>query len=372
MAELKMEEERARRKKIARKRKKRNTIIILTLSVFLALAIASTVFMVYMYNEMNRKAMEANEKLNELEDELNSGKFLTTEEADAMAAKAADDKETEFLTYVRSTFENDEGTLTVLEHLYPNTVVVPNTSGYRFFDIDDSLNKKTWKDEAFVYPEKDEESGKYEGRASYDDGSVTARLGIDVSKFQGDIDWNKVKSDGVEYAYMRLGYRGYEEGGLFLDSKYEDNIEGCNNAGLDCGVYFFTEALTEKEAVEEAEYVLENIADYHVELPIVIDVETSANPAKSRTKDMTSEQRTKNVIAFCERIKEAGYEPMIYGNLKSMMIMLDFPEFEEYDKWFAYYRSPIRFPYKIKMWQYTSGGQVNGVGGDVDMNLMFY
>ena len=107
-------------------------------------------------------------------------------------------------------------------------------------------------------------------------------------------------------------------------------------------------------------------------MPIVLDVEESANPEKTRTKNVTKEQRTKNVIAFCERIKEAGYDVMIYGNLKSFMIMMDYEKLENYDKWFAYYRYPFHFPYKIKMWQYTSTEKINGIKGDVDVNIMFY
>ncbi len=195
---------------------------------------------------------------------------------------------------------------------------------------------------------------------------------MDVFKFQGDIDWDKVKNDNIDYAYIRLGYRGYESGKIVTDDNYEKNIEGCNEAGLDCGVYFFTEAKNREEGIEEAEFVLENLGDYHVELPIVIDVELSSNVKKSRTRNLSQEDRTEAVIGFCERIKKAGYTPMIYGNLKSLMLMTDINKLEDYDKWFAYYNYPLRFPYKIKMWQYTSEGSVDGIKGNADINVMFY
>ena len=207
---------------------------------------------------------------------------------------------------------------------------------------------------------------------TYDVPGYTSRVGIDVSKFQGDIDWQRVKDDGVEAAYIRLGYRGYSSGEIVVDEKYEDNISACNDIGLDCGVYFFTEALNEDEAREEADFCIENLGEYSTTLPIAIDVEESANVSKSRTKDLSVEQRTLNVIAFCERIREKGYEPIIYGNLKSLMIMTDLSKLEEYDKWFAYYHYPLRFPYKIKMWQYSATRRVDGIEGDVDLNLMFY
>jgi hypothetical protein len=157
----------------------------------------------------------------------------------------------------------------------------------------------------------------------------------------------------------------------FLNKIIEYNIEKAKAAGLDVGVYFFTEAINEKEGIEEAEFVLENLGDYKVDLPIVIDVEESAS-SDSRTKDLTQEERTKIVLAFCNRIKEAGHEVMIYGNMKSMLIMMDIEELEGYDKWFAYYKYPMRFPYKMRMWQYTAKGEVDGIKGDVDMNIAFY
>lgn len=367
-----MDEERIRRREKAKKRRIRNTIAFSILTVLLLLSISSTVYMVYLYKDMDRQAREAKEKVEELETQYIDGSYITKEEAAALAAEAENNKAAEYLSFIRGTFEDGGGTLTVLEELYPDLVVVPYSEGYAFEEIDNSLKMKTWNPDAFIYPVKNEETNKHEGRASYDDGQVTAHFGIDVSTFQGKINWNKVKNDGVEYAYMRLGYRGYDEGQLYLDKRYEDNIKGCNEVGLDCGVYFFTEAKTPSEGIEEAEYVLENIADYSVELPIVIDVETSANPSKSRTRNLTSEERTEIVIAFCERIKEAGHDVMIYGNLNSLMLMLDFDKLEDYDKWFAYYRYPIRFPYNIKMWQYSATGDVAGVSGDCDMNLMFY
>ena len=142
---------------------------------------------------------------------------------------------------------------------------------------------------------------------------------------------------------------------------------------MDAGVYFFTEAKSVAEGREEADFVIDLLEEYEatIQLPIVIDVEQSANPNKSRTKNLTPEERTDIVIAFCERVKDAGYEPMIYGNLKSHMRMTDIYKLEEYPKWCAYYRTPLRYPYKFDIWQYTATGSVNGVKGDCDINLMF-
>ena len=123
-----------------------------------------------------------------------------------------------------------------------------------------------------------------------------------------------------------------------------------------------------EEAVEEAEFVLEHLGGYDVTYPIVLDVEevTTKNP---RTENLTKQERTEACIAFCERIKEAGYTPMIYGNLKTFLLMLDMEQLEEYEKWFAFYQTPLYFPYEFSVWQYTSTGSVNGIKGDVDMNV---
>lgn len=125
-----------------------------------------------------------------------------------------------------------------------------------------------------------------------------------------------------------------------------------------------------EEAEEEAEYVIDSIAPYKVEYPVVIDVE-AVTSTRARGNDLTSEERTKYCIAFCEKIREAGYTPMIYGNLKTFMLMLDIEQLEEYDKWFAYYDESYYFPYDFKIWQYTNKGKVAGIKGEVDLNISF-
>lgn len=200
------------------------------------------------------------------------------------------------------------------------------------------------------------------------DEEVVSKKGIDVSRYQEKIDWEKVAGDGVDYAFIRLGIRGATEGKLILDERYEDNMEGALENGIRTGVYFFTQALNKEEAVEEAEFVLENLKGYDISYPIVLDVEevTTKNP---RTKDMEKQDWTDVCIAFCERIKEAGYTPMIYGNLKTFLLMLDMEQLEAYEKWFAYYQTPLYFPYEFSIWQYTSTGKVAGIGTDVDLNI---
>lgn len=363
-------------RKLRAKKRRRTRRIVSTVMVIMLLSMTvCCLVLLFAYTKEKENAKTAWMEKSYLEEELGSGKYITKEEADAMVQQTqsfSSNEGDERLEQIKTMMESGENTLTMLETTFPDQIVVPDTGRYCFFDISETIEKHDYKQENFIYPKENEETGKYEGEAYYTENEeVTSKKGIDVSKFQGNINWKKVATDGVEFAFIRLGYRGYGSGKIVLDEEYEDNIEGCNNAGIDAGVYFFTEALNEKEAVEEAEFVLENIKGYKVKMPIVIDVEESASK-DSRTKDLTKEQRTANVIAFCERIKKAGHEPMIYGNLKSFMIMMDIEQLEEYDKWFAYYRYPLRFPYKFRIWQYTASGKVSGIKGDSDLNIMFY
>lgn len=352
---------------VRRKRKKRNSGIIFLLFTTTIFAIALCIYLLFSYNEQRNKTLQAMAEIELIEE--SKSQLFTQEQVDDFILKTKD----KMLEELKSMVESGDGMLDVLQHFYPDYVIASGNGGYHFFPISETLEKNNFDLQRFTYPIYNEEDKEWEGTANYMKGTEKkAKKGIDVSTFQGDIDWKKVKRAGMEFAIIRLGFRGYESGKIVLDSKYEDNIEGSLKAGLDTGVYFFTEAINEKEAIEEADFVIENLEGYKINMPVVIDVEESANTQKNRTKNVTAEQRTKNVIAFCERIKEAGYDVMIYGNLKSFMIMMNFEELEGYDKWFAYYRYPFHFPYKIKMWQYTSSEKIDGIEGKADVNLMFY
>ena len=139
-------------------------------------------------------------------------------------------------------------------------------------------------------------------------------LGVDVSSYQRDVDWEKVKDAGYEFAFFRLGYRGYQLGGLHVDNTFYQNMENAGKAGLDLGVYFFSQAISEEEAIEEAYFVLNELKNYEVQLPVVYDPEF-VYADDSRTKDLASEQIMKNIKAFCDVIDNAGYETMLYASM---------------------------------------------------------
>ena len=200
---------------------------------------------------------------------------------------------------------------------------------------------------------------------------VKVMRGIDVSKFQGDIDWQQVKSAGIEFVILRLGIRGYGTGEMKMDDRFVENYYGATEAGIKVGVYFFSAAINETEAVEEAEYVLRAIDGMTIEMPIVFDTEPILYD-DARTDDLTPNQLTKITCAFCDRIRANGYEPMIYANSKRFTTVLHLEELEGYDKWLADYRSKPDYPYAFKMWQFTEKGSVPGIEGNVDIDLYFY
>ena len=202
-------------------------------------------------------------------------------------------------------------------------------------------------------------------------------FGIDVSKHNGNIDWAKVKESGVNFAIVRVGNRGYgAEGNLVTDPKFVDNMKGAMSNGIDVGVYFYSQAITESEAIEEADMTLklikENGFEGKIKYPIIIDTEKSGGRADSLSK----ESRTAVVKAFCERVKKAGYEPMIYANKDWLINNLNMNQLESYDVWVAHYnnttdpiKNPTDYKGKYQIWQYTSTGKINGISGDVDLNI---
>ncbi|MFR2650763.1 MAG: GH25 family lysozyme [Gemmiger sp.] len=193
----------------------------------------------------------------------------------------------------------------------------------------------------------------------------TAR-GIDVSKFQGSIDWNAVKADGITFAIIRCGYRGYGSGALVEDSTYRANIQGAINAGLKVGVYFYSQAINEQEAVEEASMVLSLVGGYSLPLGVYYDTESVAG---GRANAISAAERTACAVAFCETIRNSGYSAGVYSYASWFYNALNFANISKYNIWIAQYRDTLSFSYKYNIWQYTGSGSVKGISRPVDMNI---
>lgn len=204
---------------------------------------------------------------------------------------------------------------------------------------------------------------------SYEDENYTSVIGIDVSQHQREIDFKKVKDAGVEFVFIRVGYRGYTEGKIYLDNYFEEYYKQAKDAGLKIGFYFFSQAINEKEAIEEAEFVLKNIRDKRFDLPIVYDYE-DASPI-GRISLLTREERTKNAIAFLERINRNNYKSMLYTSLYWMRYCYVLEDVMHYDIWYAQYYDYPQYPHPFTIWQYSELGVVDGIENNVDLNLMF-
>ncbi len=201
---------------------------------------------------------------------------------------------------------------------------------------------------------------------------ITSKMGIDVSEFQGgDIDWKQVKDSGIEFVIVRIGYRAYGESGeLVKDDMFEQNIEGALDAGLEVGVYFFSQAITPGEAVEEAEFVLDLIRPYKITGPVVYDTEEIKGDT-ARTDGNTRQEFTNYCKVFCDTVEHAGYDSMIYANMKWMAFTLDMEELTDYDFWYADYHELPQNPYDYTIWQYSETGAVPGINANVDLNIWF-
>lgn len=203
------------------------------------------------------------------------------------------------------------------------------------------------------------------------DGEIRSVVGIDVSKYQSEVDWAKVKASGVDFVIVRLGFRGYgAEGKLTEDEKFRAHVEGALGAGLEVGVYFFSQAVSDDEALEEAQFVLERLKGYEITGPVVFDTE-EIKDAEARTEGLSGEQFTENCMIFCDAVEAAGYRPMIYANMKWMAFTLDLTRLTAYEKWYADYEAVPQCPYEFSIWQYTESGTVPGVEGNVDINVWF-
>ena len=354
-----------------RRRRGENGILIgsIILCLVTLTAITITLIMVFRYRSIQ---MENTVVMNELEAiRMDETVTYTQNEVDAMIASAVtqttdqttQEVRTELLDKMKELMLTGDGALSMLRYFYPDEIVIADAGKYHFFPISEELAHHTYDMDKFI---KDSD----QVMQYYDNEKWISHKGIDVSKYQEEIDWEQVATDDVEYAFIRLGIRGYTKGEILEDENFEENIKGALRNDIAVGVYFFTQAVSLEEAEEEAQYVLDALEPYRVDYPVVIDVEAVSN-ANARTKDLTKEERTQYCITFCEKIREAGYTPMIYGNLKTFMLMLDLEQLEDYEKWVAFYDEPLYYPYAFKVWQYTDEGNVAGIEGKVDLNISF-
>lgn len=291
----------------------------------------------------------------------------TQEQVDTMLAdaKALQNEEvrSSILNQLKDSLMDSTSAVESLRPFYPNDILFVSNGQYHFVPINPDLAKNSYSSENLEYDER--------GFANYyENGQLISHKGIDVSKFQGKINWDRVAEDGVEFAFLRVGYRGYGESGTLMeDNTFKANAAGANRAGVHIGVYFYTQALNEKELQEEVDMVLDLIRPYNISCPVVFDVEKVNG--NGRMNNLSVEERTHLTKLFCEKIAEAGYKPMIYQNMEMGALLLDLTQLEQYEKWFAYYGDNFYYPYAYDVWQYSETGVVKGIPEKVDLNISF-
>lgn len=367
------EESRLRRKRLRRKT---------TISYFVGLAAAFVGLFVVMvlaiaaYSWIDLRTGEADEDLQPTLGgaQMAEGVIYTQEDMDRRVAEAValaqaeidsavSIGQEELLDQIRDQLTEGQSALETLRPLYPDDIVLISGGKYHFLPIREDLAQHSYvQDNLQVL-----ENGRYQ---YVENGQVVSHMGIDVSKYQGRIDWEKVAADGVEFVFLRLGLRGYESGKLVEDETFQTNIRGALAHGIKVGVYFFSQAVTEEEAVEEANFVLERIAPYQIECPVVFDVE-KVNSSTARMNQLTPQERTNVTIAFMDTIKAAGYKSMFYHNMETALMLLELERLQDYDRWFAYYGEDLYYPYAYGVWQYSEKGSIQGISGEVDLNIAF-
>lgn len=366
------EESRLRRKRLRRKT---------TISYFIGLIMAfAGLFIIMMlavaaYSRIQTETQEPEDLQQTMGSaQVASGNVYTQEELDRRIAEAVLQAQAEMdsavsigqeelLEEIRDQLTDGQSVLETLRPLYPDDVVIYSGGQYHFVPIQTEIPLHGLKQENLQVLEN--------GRYQYvENDQVVSHMGIDVSKYQGRINWQKVAAEGVEFVFLRLGLRGYESGKLVEDETFQANIKGATEHGIKVGVYFFSQAITEEEAVEEANFVLERIAPYNIECPVVFDVE-KVGSSSARMNQLTPQERTDVTIAFLDTIEAAGYKSMFYHNMETALLLLELERLKDYDRWFAYYGEELYYPYAYGVWQYSEKGRIDGISAEVDMNIAF-
>jgi GH25 family lysozyme M1 (1,4-beta-N-acetylmuramidase) len=278
--------------------------------------------------------------------------------------EAAEEGQEEVLAEIKESLRDGDSVMETLRPYYPDDILLAGDGTYHFVPIKDTIPHNSYQQENLEILE----SGEYR---YLENSEVISHKGIDVSSHQGRIDWEKVAADGVEFAIIRAVYRGYGSAGkLMEDERFDTNMSGAIGAGIPVGIYVYTQAITQEEILEEAQLAIAKAGKYTDSCRIVVDVEKVLD-STGRMNGLSVSERTELVALFCQTVEEAGYTPMVYCNMEMAVLMLDMEQLKDYDIWFAAYTDTLYYPYAYCMWQYSEKGTVDGIEGNVDLNLSF-
>ena len=290
------------------------------------------------------------------------GSIYTDSQIEKIRYGAAQAERNRLLLEIQSSFESGNSTISMLRNLFPGDLVVMWEGRYYFYPVDRNLQTNPFSETDFAQGEK--------GGMDYigEDAGVSVNRGVDVSALNGEINWAKVAEEQIAFAMIRAAVRN-TDGELAQDERFQENMSGAKSVGLRIGCYVDLDADSEKAAEEIADFVLSNLSMSQQEMGAPVAVRVQIPDHTSSLSGQTREEWTQGVRAFCAKIKKAGYEPVIYANTAAFHMLLNMAELEEYDKWIADYGDYLYFPYKFKCWQYSLKGTVNGIEGDVALDL---
>lgn len=243
-----------------------------------------------------------------------------------------------------------------------------------YLAVTDDKGKKTYYEIMKEVPKNDYDFEKNltndNGTLFYKDGKRESIKGVDLSKYNGAVDFAKLKDNGIGFAMLRLGSRGYGSGTISLDEKFVEYAQNAQLNGIMIGAYFYSQAINANEAVEEANYIVGAVSGFTVKYPIAIDIETVSGD-EARTDKLTSKERTEVVKTFCDTVKGYGYKPVIYASRDMLISGLNLEDLVDYDVWLSDENTPTDYPYRFSMWQYNKKGKIDGITGDIDLDISF-
>lgn len=320
------------------------------------------------------RARDAAEESASLQSELDAVKgstktLYTEEEVSSRENQAresgATSEKRKILMQIQSSMESGGSTASMLRSLFSEDIVVVNGGKYYFYPILNAVKRNSFQQDDFSLTD--------DGRLQYTgSGQATLQSGINVSEDNGDIDWQLVSEDDVSFAMVCAGGRKSDADGkseVFEDQNLEDNINGAAEAGLHVGVYYILDLSEKDEVQEEAEELVSRLDAYQSKISYPVAVWVNSPSEEDRQAHQSKSDWTDYVISFCDVLEDAGYEPMIYGNLASFVMMLNIENLEQYDKWIANTGASLYFPYRFSMWQYSTTGTVHGISTEVGLDV---
>jgi lysozyme len=357
--------------KKSRNPNRRHTFYLININLMAAVTIAVCAAAGYLVYRLQKANARIESFKAEVTDPENGGKVYWTEselnDKIAEAEKRATGREhSTILQQIQSSLESGESTLDMLRKLFPDDLVVRNGDRYYFYTVADGVALNDFAEGDF----RRDDNGwlTYVGKNS----SIHTENGIDVSASEGTVEWDKVREDGTDFAYLCLGSRG-SNGKIAEDSAVEDNALGASKNGIRTGIYYKLNAVSDKEAAADANYVADFLDSkgktlgISADLPVGLTVTVPSD--ESRAAGQSQEDWTSHVLKFCSTLSDRGYKPMIYGNINSFTMMLDIRRLEDYDKWLSETSVDPYDPYAFTYWQYTQESTLDGIEGKVHRDL---